>query len=191
LIVVAAAPSIVLALFRPDVIALRYFLIGIAFYLLAVSDGLSQMWHGHRWGREIVFALLICFVVGNGVHAMAFLREGRGSYLAPLELIAQSRSGEGARLGSDQDFRNRKLLDFYRRHLPGDTDVHYFERGHWPEEGLDWLLLHTSYRDSAPAPHVKDDSGYVYALERSYGKFGASGFYIDLYRRIGRAHRQD
>ncbi len=32
-------------------------------------------------------------------------------------------------MGSDHDFRNGLLLDFYRRHLPRDSRLRYFKEG--------------------------------------------------------------
>jgi hypothetical protein len=184
-VTIVLAPAAVLAVLRPDVIAARYFLLGSAFYLLALADGLAHLAERGRAATAAVATLLLLFAIGNGIHIAAFFRDGRGSYLAALEMMAASKGGDPVRIGGDHDFRNYLVYRFYLGHLPPNSRLEFIPHDRWPEGGLDWLIVHGEHRFRPGESQKIDDYGNVYERSHRFEKAGVSGFYWDLYRATG------
>lgn len=184
-VTIVVAPAVVLLAMRPDVIAARYFLVGIAFYLLALGDGLAHLAQRSRAGARLVAGVLCLFVLGNAFHIGAFLRHGRGGYLAAFEEMAGPSESGTVRLGSDHDFRTFMALNFYIPHLPPRVVFEYYRFEDRPKSGLDWLIRHGEHRDREPEPRWMDQHRNVYELTNRFEKTGVSGFYWDLYRATG------
>jgi len=185
LLTIVVTPAAVLFTFRPEVIALRYFLVSIAFYLLAVCDGLAALFQRRTWGAVAASAFLALFVAGNVTHVRGFLRDGRGHYLAALRLMVDPTSPRSVRIGGDHDFRNGTVLGFYARYLPPRARFRYYEWKDWPPDGLDWLIYHGEQRLQQPPKERVDRYGNVYVRTYHFEKTGVSGFYWDLYRATG------
>jgi hypothetical protein len=185
LLTIAVVPAAVLFAFRPEVIALRYFLVGIAFYLLALSDGLAALLQRRPWGALAASGLMALFVAGNVAHVRGFLRDGRGHYLAALRLMADPASPRTVRIGGDHDFRNGTVLSFYARYLPRHARFRYYDWKDWPPDGLGWLIYHGEQRMGEPPSERVDRHGNVYVRAHHFEKTGVSGFFWDLYRATG------
>jgi hypothetical protein len=184
-VTIALAPTVVLLTLRPEVIAMRYFLPSIAFSLLALGDALGRFAVESRRGAAAVAAFLTLFALGNAVHIADFLRDGRGSYLAALKIMAAPAGESPSLIGSDHDFRTFMTLRFFGRYLPPDSRFRYVRYDDWPTDGLDWLIHHGEYRTRPPEREWVDRNGNVYERAHQFEKAGASGFYWDLYRATG------
>lgn len=187
LVVGAIAPALTFASFRPDVVALRYFLVGIAFALVAAGDGLARLWDRGASGRRATALLLALFFAGHAAHYVAFLRHGRGAYREAIATMAREQPGEALHVASDHDFRNGAVLRFYAPTLPADTSLIYHAEGRWPRQGVDWVVTHEALRREAPPQRILDRHGVVYERTNGFEKAGISGFHWDLYRRIERS----
>lgn len=93
----------------------RYFLVSIAFVPLLAASLVGAL--GRRRG-----AVLLALLLGaNAWGWIRFAREGRGHYQEALERILEPAPGDDVAVtvtvGSDQDFRNEMIVDFYRERL--------------------------------------------------------------------------
>ncbi len=182
LVTILAAPLLVLALLRPDVIAVRYFLIGITLALLLLADLLAAALRAGGTRRILGIALGIAFVAGNAVHLSAFLEHGRGGFRAALFSMAAHDPNPEIRVGSDHDFRNGSVLRFYARELPEDRTLAYFPRDQRPPNGPEWMILHRAQRPARIASTLTDAAGHRYTLLSEFDHAAISGFYWALYR---------
>lgn len=184
-VTIVIAPLLVLGWIRPDVLAVRYFLIGIAFSLLLAALLLAKAIRAGRLGRALAVALLGVFAVGNGVHLARFAEHGRGGYRAALDTLASQSRGAVLEVGSDHDFRVGAVLGFHARTLPPDKRLLYRTRRQWPHYGPEWMILHRQERSKAPATFLVDESRR-YALVAEFDHAAISGYYWILYRNADR-----
>jgi hypothetical protein len=186
LLAIVIVPVIVLAVARPAVVAVRYFVVGLALFLLLPARLLAELSRRGRPGRTACGVLLALFLAGNGFHAAGFLRHGRGGYLEALRLMARETPGPRIAPGLDHDFRTGLVLKFYARYLK-DREVTPFAQGGWPREGPDWIVLHRAENPRPSPPEVSDLQGNRYRLEGEFPFAGLSGFWWGVYKKTGTA----
>lgn len=183
-VTIALAPALVFAAFQPEVIAVRYFLIGIALALLLLADWMAAGLRAGGWRRAVAAALGLAFLAGNAVHIVAFLEHGRGGYRAALRTMAEHSRGPEIRVASDHDFRNGTVLRFYARELPPGRRLVYFPRDRQPPGGPEWWILHRAQRPAHMPARIRDAAGNTYALFAEFDHAAISGFYWALYRNV-------
>jgi hypothetical protein len=183
LVAIAIAPAAILAAMRPEVIDLRYFLIGIALFLILLAWVLGAALRAGGWRRAAALAGLAVFLAGNAVHTARFLEHGRGGYQAALQYMAEHASGPRIVVGSDQDFRNGIVLRFYARLLPSGRTLDYRERARWPAQGPEWIVIHRRTRPEQTLPEIGFEGGLRYRLAADFDHAAISGFYWAVYRR--------
>jgi hypothetical protein len=183
LIAIVLAPAAILALLRPAVIDLRYFLVGIALFLILLAWILGAELRAGGSRRALASLGLALFLFGNAVHTARFLVLGRGGFHAALDFMAERSPGGRIVVGSDQDFRNAMVLRFYARLLPEGIVLDYRERSRWPSEGPEWIVTHRRFRPERPLPEIAFESAGRYRLVADFDHAGISGFYWALYRR--------
>jgi len=181
---IVIAPVLGLGWLRPEVIEPRYFLIGIALWLLLASFVLADAWRSGGARRVVAAALVAAFVAGNAVHTAAFLRDGRGGFERALRFMAAHSSGSEVEVGSDHDFRNGTVLRFYARRLPPEKRLVYLPRGRWPVAGPEWLVVHAASRPAQPPALLELRSVRRYALAAEFDHAGLSGFWWGVYRNL-------
>jgi len=180
------APLAVMTLMRPEVVAVRYFLIGIAFGLLLLASLLADAIRSGAAGKAVSVALLVVFVVGNGIQTARFLELGRGGYREALARMAEGSPGDVIAVGSDHSFRTGLVLQHdARRLVPPRRVVLYRPGGPNPElpDGPQWWVVHRSANPDAVPSRLRDEAGRSYALAEVYPHAGISGFHWSLYRR--------
>jgi hypothetical protein len=99
-VAIFAAPLLVFGVMRPEVVAVRYFLIGIALLLLLASRLLAALYREGGWRRGLCLVALAAFTLGNAAHTLAFLERGRGGYRAALAYMARHTNGPRLVVGS-------------------------------------------------------------------------------------------
>jgi hypothetical protein len=181
-IAIFVAPLVVLGVLRPKVVAVRYFLIGIALLLLLASRVLAALYRAGGWRRGLCLAATALFVIGNAAHTVPFLELGRGGYFDALLFMARHTDGPRIVVGSDHDFRNEMVLRFYKRHLPEGKILVYHPRGSWPRGGPEWVIEHRAHRPDQPPRRVHDDEGNRYEFAAEFDHAAISGFHWALYR---------
>jgi hypothetical protein len=186
-IAILVAPLAVLGILRPEVVAVRYFLIGIALLLLLASRALAALFRAGGWRRALCLLALALFLIGNAAHTVPFLQHGRGGYLAALQFMARHTDGPRIQVGSDHDFRNEQVVRFYKRRLPEGKLLVYHRRESWPRGGPAWLIVHSGKRPEDPAQRIHDAEGNRYLLAAEFDHAAISGFYWALYRNASAA----
>jgi hypothetical protein len=185
LVAILLAPAAILALLRPEVIDLRYFLVGIALFLILLAWLLGTELRAGGWRRAVASLGLAVFLIGNAVHTARFLALGRGGFQAALALMAEQSPGGRIVVGSDHDFRNAMVLRFYARLLPAGKVLDYRERSRWPVGGPDWIVTHRRFRPDTPLSELSIEAIGRYRLVADFDHAGISGFYWAVYRRAG------
>jgi hypothetical protein len=157
----------------------RYFLVGLPFLLLVFARSAESAWAAGGSRRVATVCFTIAVVVGQAGNLWTLHTAGRGHYRATLSYIRRQTPVRPALVGSDHDFRNRLLIDFYSRDA-GPSGVLYIRREQWDACPPAWMILHST----SPAAAAKSISyaDRQYDLERTYAAAPLSGFAWSLYR---------
>lgn len=181
-VVIVAAPALVFGVLQPEVVAVRYFILGIAFLALASADLAAA---GLRRGGVSAIAAgaaVALFLLGNASHTAAFLEHGRGGYRAAIARMAHDTPpGAPILVTSDHHFRNRVVLEHHARALPAGQRLVYRDA---PDPGSParWLVRHWPERpERVPSP-IEDAAGRRWVAVESYDHAAISGFFWTLYR---------
>lgn len=165
-----------------DLVYPRHFLVPMACVLMVLSHLLATLWNANRIGKAAYLIAVGLFLVGNIVHTRSLLMYGRGSYEEAVSFL-QRESGDVVSLGSDHDFRNGMVLDYYYRRLPKPKPFAYYPSNQWPPQGPEWLLLHSFEQPANPQPIIHPPEGRRYELVKVFPYYGLSGWNWILYKR--------
>ncbi len=180
-----AAPILLFVTLRPEVVAVRYFLVALCLALLLLAGLAAAGWRRGGWTRAGVAVATALFLIGNGVHCAAFLKLGRGGYRQALLFMASRTRGPEVVVGSDHDLRNRVVLRFHARALPADKRLDYLPRERWGPSGPDWLVGQRARRPERPRPLLRDAAGRRFRLAADFDHAAISGFWWGIYRNAG------
>lgn len=160
----------------------RYFLISVVFAWFVIAGALERWARRDLFGRTLALGFLAAFTVGNLLYLRTFMEHGRGHYLAALEYIAQNRQqGASATVVSgDFDFRNRMIIDFYRKYLP-DIELRYAGKDSPDRADAMWYFAHSQDPEYRAAPEVSE-SGRRFRLMKVFPYTYGSGWTWYLYR---------
>ena len=159
--VVLGLPLWLTIVLDPPFLFPRYFLVSVAFVPVLLASLTASL--GPRVGLA-----LACFCLGaNAVSWGGFALDGRGRYEQALQDILAAAPEELVEVGSDQDFRGRMLVEFYRKRMGGSPRLQYAGRSE-----AQFLLAETPLADSG---------GWVWV--RTYRATPLSGTRWHLYRR--------
>ncbi len=146
---IPAWPALVL---DPPFLFPRYFLVSIAFVPLLMASFIGSL------DRKWLAVILGVLVVANAWSWGSFAKEGRGHYQEALERALSSAPGRNFTVGSDQDFRNGMIVNFYRErlgeraarlsYLPTDRGTADFWIGSLPGSACDGCRLLGIYPSS-------------------------------------------
>jgi hypothetical protein len=184
LTVIVIAPILLIAFGRSEAILIRYFLGSVLFFLILLSRLLANWWRGDLGEKVLAGMLTVAFLAGNGWHDARLLRWGRGDYWECVRFMADNTSGDTVTVGSDHDFRNRWVVDFYAKYLPADKSLFYYSVNSRPPEGTQWMILHRQDKEADPPRAFMDEHRNRYALVRDYPYAGLSGYRWLLYRNL-------
>ncbi len=193
LAVLAIAPLLVVLVARPEYLYFRYFILCFPFLYLLIAHLLCR-WYGSSKSnlRWLVAAGVLLLISVQAQRIFLLLRFGRGNYTAALTYILQNSSEEIVRVGSDHDFRNRMLVEFYGPRLTAPRTLRYVAQSLWRAEPPHWILTH-SQEASRPEQTSFVVSGVgEYRFVEVYRFSGVSGWNWFLYERVqpnsGTAH---
>lgn len=184
--VAIAAPVAGFALLRPEVVAVRYFLVAIALSLVLLADPLAAGLRAGGPRRVAALVALAVFLGGNGIYVARFLTYGRGGYRSAVQTMARATEGPVIRVASDHDFRNRLVLRFYARELGPGRRLVYVPRARWADGDVEWFVVHRADNpapDAVPA-EIVGPGGRRFARFAEFPHAAISGFHWTLYRRI-------
>lgn len=190
LAIVLIVPAAILIVMKPTFVYPRYFVISVPFVLILCCRLLTRLHHAGRAPRILALLLLALFFVGNSIRVAAFLNDGRGHYLEAVKYIAAA-SGDKKTItvGSDQDFRNNLVLNFYSSYLPLEKNIKYVKLDAWTPDEPEWVIRHTLTVGQQPQPSFTGKNRVRYELQKSYPYSGISGFNWFVYRRAEPAPR--
>jgi hypothetical protein len=182
-IAIVLSPAVLIVVRPPEFIAIRYFLVSAAVFVLLLSRLLAGLCRRGRGGQIAYLVLIALFVFGNGVYTTDLIRLGRGDYSAAIRYMIGQTPGGVITVGSDHDFRNALLLSFYARQVVGGRRLTYVDNAAYRPDSPTWLIAHR-YDPGQVAPGaLRTQAGQVYALEQSYGYARLSGCQWFLYRK--------
>jgi hypothetical protein len=178
------SPAILLILAHPNIIYFRYFVVCFPFFYLLLSHLICKYYRicSNLWRCLIVTAFAI-LLAGQGLQDGLLLRFGRGNYSAALEYIEKNSLKDVVNVGSDHDFRNKMLFDFYNARMVFKNKLRYIEQDNWLKESPDWIITHsqdTTYQ--CPEKLVIKNVG-IYYFTKEYKFSGISGWNWFLFRR--------
>lgn len=159
----------------------RYFLISTAFLLLLLSCALAGLARIERFGKPLYILFVVAFLAGNTLKTTRLIKVGRGTYSDAVVMMEQQTSGPQITIGSDHDYRNKFVLDFYRLQLPLRKDLVYFPMGDWPKKGPEWFLRHSMKAYYRAPDTTSDHHGNTYRLVRQFPFAGLSGWNWAVY----------
>jgi hypothetical protein len=178
-------PLIVCLIAQPRAPYPRYFLVSMLLLQLLISWFLGWLYQ-RRYGKVAYVIVLVAILGGNAVLTTRLLTYGRGGYEAAVRYMLDQTFSQDVSIGSDHDFRNRTLLDFYFTRARIVDRAEYFEIGKWPPRGPEWFVSHASTQQYVPDRYVTDDQGHIYELARVFPFAGLSGFHWALYHNTNR-----
>ena len=183
LVIIFVSPGIVLAMRSAETAYVRYFLLSFAFGYLAIAHLLAVAWRAGHGGRALATVVVLLFLAGNALGTARFLRYGHGGYAAAVRYMSEHTPGRIISVTSDDDFRHKLILSYYRRVLPAGKKLGYVESGSPRASGPAWVLHHRFGDLGEVAPTIRDRSGDVYDLAETWRYCGLSGWNWMLYGR--------
>ncbi len=175
-------PAAALLMYKPAVIYPRYFLVSMLFLQLLISWGLVQLFHRARHGKVLYVLFLIAILAGNAMATARLLAVGRGGYQAAVRFMLEHASDNELTVGSDHDFRNGLVLQYYFQRSGSHRRLAYYSLGQWPQAGPEWVLIHSQEANFEPRETLRDEAGNAYVLQAFFPYAGLSGWHWAVYR---------
>ena len=177
----AAVAPVAAVAFRSE----RYFFACAPFALILAAGSLARLLRGGRAARAAGAALIGLFALGGAVQVRALATAGRGHYMEAVQRMGAETPGDVVTVGSDHDFRNGMLLDYYAAYLPPSKRLVYVHAEERAASPPDWIVTHGQFTDARLAPIALTYPGApgVYRLVEVYPYAGLSGWTWMLYRR--------
>lgn len=180
-----ALASSILALALPQVAVRhpRYLLVSVPFAFLALAVLLGGFWNRGAAGKACAAACLAGILGGDALRLAVFLRDGRGHYADAVRFMASGAEGTPVTAGSDHDFRNGLVVEYFARHLALPRPLIYMRgQGHWPAGPPDWFLVHSRLPSPVHPETLTDWYGNRYVFQRDFPYASLSGFSWSLFR---------
>jgi uncharacterized membrane protein len=168
-------PAAILMIRTQTYVSPRYFLVPAVFLLLLAARAFSRFPHKAALAVAGLFIGLNCWAVSQQE------RWQRGEYSKALTLICET--DPSARVGSDHDFRNGLVIEFFAHRLSACMGLHYEPSSEWGKTVPGWLVLHSLDRGK-PAPAEINPQGFgAYKLAGFFPSGEFSGWNWAVYRR--------
>jgi hypothetical protein len=175
------APALTLLTLDTTLLFERYFLVAAAFltfsfgWLLAAAMQRSHL---------VALALALAFVLPNAMRIARLIDLGRGAYLPALQHMTARATQHPVTVGSDHDFRNGRLVEFYRQFVPAVDGLEYHTGVEWAAAGPEWMLVHSQDHAFAPKTDLALTGGRRYRLSAFYPTAGVSGWHLAVYHNV-------
>jgi len=162
----------------PNIQFPRYYLASGIVFLLLLADLFAWAWRRGLAARLAGIAALAAVMVGNGFEVAWLLENGRDQSAAAMQLIGQSGP---ARVASDQDVRNRPVVEFMAEFLK--LPITYVPATEICAQQPEWLLSSWPVADQ---PEAVDTSTIgckkIFVKQASFPQWGLSGLPWTVYR---------
>jgi hypothetical protein len=166
----------------------RHFILPIAFLTLLLGFDLAALYERGRGYRWAAAALLVLFAVANGAHLRDLFRYGRGQNGAALRFILEHSGPGPVTIAADDDFRIRRVVEFYAAEQGAGTRVEYQPRGTWQGAGPEWLIVNRDSFERAISrgEQIQDETGRRFDLVASFPAAPLAGLHWFVYRNESR-----
>jgi len=183
-LVLLLLPALVVMLLHPRFLYYRYFMVCFPFFYLLLAVVFAGWF---REGRKIMklvpVLLVVAITAGHLIKEANLLHFGRGNYRRALLDMAAATPGPLIRVGSDNDFRNGTLLNFYARFLPPAKKLEYIPAESRNRERPEWMIT-TCLDPAFPAyPDLEVGTIGKYDLFGVYPFGGQSGLSWFVYQK--------
>lgn len=176
------APALMLLVYEPRFLDVRYFFIVVPFLWILAARVLAVATTHGGYGWIFVVLVLVSVSVGNIGRLISPLRDGRGHYRDAVETMARLAPGDQVTVGSDHDFSNRLIIDYYGEERPSGKTITYVSADRVVAGDAEWYLTRTHRPEEAVPPTiVLMDRQFTLVQSFRYG--GISGWNWHLYRR--------
>lgn len=175
-------PAITLLTLESNLLYERYFLVAAAFVTLSYSWLLTAAARRSRSrSRWLALTLAVAFLLPNAGRIMRLVEVGRGSYLPAMRHMTSLATQRPVTVGSDHEFRQGRVVEFYQPFLPGDVVLEYHTSAEWAPAGPEWMLVHSQEPQFTPAADLTVVGGRHYRLSAFYPYAGVSGWHLAVY----------
>jgi hypothetical protein len=181
--VILAFPILLAKLHDSDMLYVRHFIVGMAFFLILFSFVLTALYQRGWPGRLLGVLLLSAYFAVNGWHAISLYKYGRGQYAEAVRFLIQNTKGPHITVGSDHDFRVSQVLRFYIDEATGDKTADYYPMDSWPRKGPEWVIHHKESFEDPSLPRVRftDSFGNSYEFIKTFQSAPLSGLHWFVY----------
>ena len=175
------APALTLLTVDTTLLFERYFLVAAAFLTFSFAWLLAA---AVRRSYLLGAALALAFLVPNATRIARLIDLGRGAYLPAVQHMIAGATQHPVTVGSDHDFRNGRLVEFYRQFVPGGAGLEYHSSIEWAPAGPEWMLVHSQDHAFAPRTDLALTGGRRYRLAAFYPTAGVSGWHLAVYHNV-------
>jgi hypothetical protein len=178
------SPVFLIVIIKPEILYFRYFIVCFPFFYLLLSYSLCKCFK--LWSKPYKFLLalfIILTIAGQSKRIYFFLALNRGNYSSALEYILKKSSSSPITVGSDHNFRNGTLIDFYAPLISKNKKLLYVDQAKWNKNPPEWIILHRLELSYKPPEKYSEMKSVSYRLEGEYRYSGISGWNWFLYRR--------
>jgi hypothetical protein len=181
LLVTCIVPGLLLTLYQPDYFYPRYLLVCLPFVYLVVARALSQALDNNAAIRLLAIGIIAAISAGSALQYAELARLGKGDYPQGVADLFAATDADTFTVGSDFDFRNKALLDFYTRYRSDAKRMTYMEKSWESAQPVDFFFAHNLQPGHKPAHDITLKSGN-YRLLKEYPFAGLSGWNWYLYK---------
>jgi len=174
-------PGLMLTVYQPDYFYPRYLLVLLPFVYMILARALSQGLDAGRIAATISGIAISVIVFSSAVQYSELARLGKGDYPKAVADLYGAAGDAPFTIGSDFDFRNKALLDFYVRYRKDAKQMTYIEKSYESAEPTDFFIMHNLQAAHKAKRVIALKSGR-YRLLQEYPHAGLSGWNWYLYR---------
>jgi hypothetical protein len=182
-------PALVAIVLHPRILYFRYFMVCFPFFYLLLAFLFATWFRTLGKMKMIPVLLLLAITTGHLIKISGLLHLGRGHYRQALYDMTAATPGPVIVVGSDHDWRNGTLLEFYARFLPPSKKIFYIPSYKRNEVKPEWLIVHSLDATFTASSEVEVGQAGKYLLFATYPYCGSpgSGYFWFVYRRLADA----
>ena len=186
-LIILLVPGLLLVIYQPDYFYPRYLLVCLPFVYLVVGSALTRALDAGGTLRTLASILILAIVGGSTMQYVELVRWGKGDFPQAVADLYAANDSRPFTVGSDFDFRNKALLDFYSRYRQDTKRLTYIEKSYDSTVPTDFFIVHNLRPGHTPRQVLTLKSGR-YQLLQQYPFAGLSGWNWYLYQHENLQH---
>jgi hypothetical protein len=181
--ITVVAPLAMLIISRPPFLYFRYFLLLFPFFYLMLAYLVADSWRRRPELRFLLVLVTAGMLIGHWQRNFLLITHGRGNYSAAISHIISNCHEFPVYVGSDHDFRNPTLIEYYSSRNKAHGALQYVMARDWPQTPPEYFIGHSRTPAANPVPlHILAGVG-EFELEAYWPSAPVSGFSWYVYRR--------